>query len=485
MLEVDGAEPFNMIALSIISRLLLAVVFAIAGIAKLSDLGGTRKTLADFGVPEFLARGVTVLLPLFELACAAALIPSVSAWWGAVGVLAMLLLFTGAIGVNMARGRTPDCHCFGQLHSEPIGWKTIVRNVGLSAIAALVVWQGPQNAATSPLAWLGGLSHLESVVFALAGLAAFQLWFSFHLLRQNGRLMLRVETIENKAGSNADPVQPGLPVDSAAPDFSLAALDGGTVTLDLASEAGKPLVLVFSEPQCSICDALLPDLAAWQREFQDRLWIGLVSRGTEDANRAKIAKHEIRNVLLQKKGETASAYGVEGTPSAVLVMDGLIASPLAVGPDAIRSLVSRATLPPPVGLGDPVPSFRLADLTGNSLDLSTLRGHRTLLLFWNPTCGFCQQMLADVKGWERNPPKDAPQLLVISSGSFDANREQGFRSRVLLDPNFAAGHVFSAGGTPSAVMLDEEGKIASEVRVGASDVLELAGSARAANGSVR
>ena len=190
-------------------------------------------------------------------------------------------------------------------------------------------------------------------------------------------------------------------------------------------------------------------------------------------------------MLLQKKGETASAYGVEGTPSAVLVMDRLIASPLAVGPDAIRSLVSRATLPAPVGLGDSVPSFRLADLTGNSLDLSTLRGHRTLLLFWNPTCGFCQQMLADVKGWERNPPKDAPQLLVISSGSFDANREQGFRSRVLLDPNFAAGHVFSAGGTPSAVMLDEEGKIASEVRVGASDVLELAGSARAANGSVR
>src|ERR1700733_14968252 len=143
MLEVDGAEPFNMIEFSIISRLLLAVVFAIAGIAKLSDLGGTRKTLADFGVPEFLARGAALLQPLFELACAAALIPSISAWWGAAGVLAMLLLFTGAIVVNMARGRTRDCHCFGQLHSERIGWKTIVRNASLSAVAALVVWQGP------------------------------------------------------------------------------------------------------------------------------------------------------------------------------------------------------------------------------------------------------------------------------------------------------------------------------------------------------
>src|ERR1700722_14482866 len=210
-----------MVAVLIISRLLLAIVFAVAGIAKLSDLGGTRKTLADFGVPEFLARGAALLLPLFELACAAALIPSISAWWGAAGVVAMLLLFTGAIGVNMARGRTPDCHCFGQLHSERIGWKTTVRNAGLSALAALVVWEGPQNAATSPLAWLGGLSHLETAVLALAGLAAFQLWFSFHLLRQNGRLMLRVEMIEKKAGSNAEPVEPGLPVNSSAPDFSL------------------------------------------------------------------------------------------------------------------------------------------------------------------------------------------------------------------------------------------------------------------------
>ena len=76
-----------MVAVLIISRLLLAIVFAVAGIAKLSDLGGTRKTLADFGVPEFLARGAALLLPLFELSCAAALIPSISAWWGAAGVL--------------------------------------------------------------------------------------------------------------------------------------------------------------------------------------------------------------------------------------------------------------------------------------------------------------------------------------------------------------------------------------------------------------
>ena len=35
--------------------------------------------------------------------------------------LALLLAFVGGIVVNLARGTTPDCHCFGQLHSEPAG----------------------------------------------------------------------------------------------------------------------------------------------------------------------------------------------------------------------------------------------------------------------------------------------------------------------------------------------------------------------------
>ena len=56
----------------------------------------------------------------------------------------------------------------------------------------------------------------------------------------------------------------------------------------------------------------------------------------------------------------------------------------------------------------------------------------------------------------------------------------GLSSPVVLDQHFAAGRAFGAGGTPYAVLLDEEGKIASEVAVGAQAVLELAG-ARAEN----
>jgi len=96
------------------------------------------------------------------------------------------------------------------------------------------------------------------------------------------------------------------------------------------------------------------------------------------------------------------------------------------------------------------------------------------LLFWNPDCGFCQQMLADIKAWERDPAEDGPQLLVVSTGQPDANRAQGFRARVVLDAGFQAGQLFGATGTPAAVLLDEECRVASGVGVGAAEVLALA-----------
>jgi hypothetical protein len=101
-----------------------------------------------------------------------------------------------------------------------------------------------------------------------------------------------------------------------------------------------------------------------------------------------------------------------------------------------------------------------------------------LLLFWNPDCGFCQQMLDDLKAWEASPSPGAPKLLVVSTGSVENNRAMNLRSKVVLDPNFEAGPAFGAGGTPMAVLLDAKGLIASNVAAGADAVFALAGAKR-------
>jgi peroxiredoxin len=320
-----------------------------------------------------------------------------------------------------------------------------------------------------------------TAIVILAVALALTIWFLFHMLQQNGRLLVRLEAVEKKLNidPNAKPV-PGLEVGTLAPDFKLTAMDGeDPVSLEALSWEDVPMLLTFVEPSCGACEALMPDLAQWQREHAERLRIIPISRGDRDANRAKLSKHGVSGALLQVDREISQAYEVKATPSAVIVTRGKITTPLAEGIDDIRKLVRRSTLPPPAKKGDAVPALRLPDLDGAQVDLASLHGRRTLVLFWSTTCGYCQQMLEDIKNWERARPANAPELLIISSGTPEANRQQGFRAPVLLDAEWDAGTVLGAGGTPSALIIDENGKVASEVGVGAPAVLELASSTQA------
>jgi thioredoxin-related protein len=111
---------------------------------------------------------------------------------------------------------------------------------------------------------------------------------------------------------------------------------------------------------------------------------------------------------------------------------------------------------------------------GKQVDIANVRGKKTLLLFWNPGCGFCRQMLDDLKAWEANRDRTSPRLVVVSTGSVEANKALGLKSPVLLDQNFTVAPAFGANGTPMAVLLDERARVASRLAVGSPEVLALA-----------
>ncbi|MGH2688452.1 MAG: MauE/DoxX family redox-associated membrane protein [Actinomycetota bacterium] len=116
-------------------KALLVLVFAGAGIGKLTDREGSVEEMKAFGVPAPLAPAVAWALPFVELAVAVAiLVPAISRW-GALAGLGLLLSYTAAIALNMALGRKPECKCFGALYALPIGWKALLRNVLFSAAA--------------------------------------------------------------------------------------------------------------------------------------------------------------------------------------------------------------------------------------------------------------------------------------------------------------------------------------------------------------
>ena len=74
------------------------------------------------------------------------------------------------------------------------------------------------------------------------------------------------------------------------------------------------------------------------------------------------------------------------------------------------------------------------------------------------------------QGWS----EPAPELVVISQGTAEANRAQGLQSLVVLDEGFGIGRSVGATGTPSAVLLNPQGRISSGIAVGAPAVLEMA-----------
>jgi peroxiredoxin len=511
----------------LIARFVLGAVFTLAGVAKLSDLKGSRRAIINFGVPSAIAAPLGLVLPLAELTVAATLLPASTAWWGALGALALLSVFVVGISINLARGRKPECHCFGQLHSAPAGWKTLARNGTLAAVAGFVLWAGYEGGAgPSAVAWVGALSTAQLLglvggVLVLSLLAG-QWWFLVHLLQQNGRLLVRLEAVEGSLATDRSVLAPsqngtpdhqeaeGLPVGSEAPEFSLSGLHGETLTLDALRSSGKTVMALFTDPGCGPCNALLPEVGRWQQEHAHKLTLALISRGEVEQNKTKAQEHALRNVLLQKDWEVSESYEVRGTPSAVLISpDGKVATPVAGGAEGIRGLLSyavgeRAQLPmqphqpqtqgqpcPNCGkvhaapsveaaqkVGEEAPEVKLPDLDGNTVQLADFRGQQTLVLFWNPGCGFCQQMLPELKQWESEAPESAPRIVVVSAGTEEANKEMELTSPVLLDQSFATGRAFGASGTPSAVLVDAEGKVASEIAVGAPGVLELAEASR-------
>ena len=340
----------------LLARLLLASVFMVAGAAKLADREGSRRALADFGVPSPLASPLGVLLPLAELAVAAALIPAATAWWGAAGrscSCSYSSLRSPPIWPAAAR---QSAIASGSCTRNPLAGRRLRATVCLAAVAGFVVWRGYDGAGPSAVGWLAGLSAAQVaglvVGLAVLGVLAAQSLVLLNLIKQNGRLLMRVDALESGLGGGAATspngsvaTQPslGLPIGETAPEFELPGLHGETLTLESLRASGKPVMLLFTDPDCASCTAMLPEIRRWQKEHAEELTISLVSQGTVEENRAKSTEHGLRGVLMEEGWEVSEAYEVEASPSAVLVRpDGTIGSPVHEGPDAISGLLAYA-----------------------------------------------------------------------------------------------------------------------------------------------
>lgn len=143
-------------AVRLVLRAALALLFIWAATHKLRGVTAFRAALADYALlPRRWLAPAAALLIAAELSVAAGL------WLRGAGIAAaaaaagLLTIYTGAIAVNLRRGRRDiDCGCAGVAGQQPLSAALVVRNLVLAVVALLCMLP----TAPRDLTWVDGLT---------------------------------------------------------------------------------------------------------------------------------------------------------------------------------------------------------------------------------------------------------------------------------------------------------------------------------------
>lgn len=119
-------------------RMYLGGVFLWSSVAKLASLWEFEQTVSVYGIlPPALVGAFATVVAHAELALALCLILGLGLKTAARGSQLLLSVFIVAVVVNLARGRSIPCGCFGS--AESISWRTVARDTGwLFLLQALI-----------------------------------------------------------------------------------------------------------------------------------------------------------------------------------------------------------------------------------------------------------------------------------------------------------------------------------------------------------
>lgn len=115
----------------------LIALFVRATWHKLSDFDVFKASFADYEiVPQALVSPAALILVLAEAAIVVGLVVPVTRSAAAIGAVLLLLLYGGAIAINLRRGRYMiDCGCGGS--GQGLSWFLVARNAILVALAVM------------------------------------------------------------------------------------------------------------------------------------------------------------------------------------------------------------------------------------------------------------------------------------------------------------------------------------------------------------
>ena len=121
-----------------ICQLVIGGIFAMAGLAKVGDLGAFAEQVHNFRLaPVALENLLAMTLPWIEVVAALALILGIRARAGAVVTAALMAVFTVAVALALVRGLDIECGCFSTGDASRVGLVKLAQNLGMLGVAVM------------------------------------------------------------------------------------------------------------------------------------------------------------------------------------------------------------------------------------------------------------------------------------------------------------------------------------------------------------
>jgi len=336
---------------------------------------------------------------------------------------------------------------------------------------------------------------IEALVAVTLGLVLFQ------VLKQQGRILRRLDELELKAAGVSAPAE--LEIGTLVQDFQAPDLSGKNVSL--SDFRGRRVLLIYWNPECGFCDMLAAELAPLQTALKkNNTEVVLVTYGDVESNRKLAVEHGLDSTILLIENSPAKEFIVNelfrhrGTPSAYLLDEQKrVIQALAVGMDDIlRVARSPGGHRPPLqresrivrdGLkaGTPAPAFRLPDIHGGTVSLDQFRGRKLLLVFSDPQCGPCDQLAPKLAELHRKHENNGLAVVMVGRGDPEQNKKKAGQHRiefpVVLQEKWKLSRQYGIFATPVAFLVGKDGVIARNVATGPDEIMTLAYEGLASN----
>jgi uncharacterized membrane protein YphA (DoxX/SURF4 family) len=138
-MDVSGISEEAATILLVI-RLYLGLLFLLSAIGKIRNQHDFVQGVVEYQIlPEKIARIGGLLLPWIEIVIALALIMGFALPLAGVASFLLIGSFTIAVTINLQRGHTIRCHCYGVASTSTIGRGTVARNIWLLLFSTLIV----------------------------------------------------------------------------------------------------------------------------------------------------------------------------------------------------------------------------------------------------------------------------------------------------------------------------------------------------------